>query len=108
MASEMKENQIPIEDLPVTLEAFEDKNGFALVISSKDERIGDSNGRLVNNFLVRIARGDIPKVGTVHSVKISDKGHERSVEVADINMDESGKLFVKSNIDGIQRPINQN
>lgn len=100
----MAGNLIDISDLPVEVKAYEDENGFALVISSKDARIGDSDGKLVKNFLVRIVRGDVPKVDGVHSVKV-DGNQVRSVSVAGARLDETGKLFVESAADGVQRPV---
>ena len=100
-------NEIPIEELPVEVHAYKDENGYALVLRSKDKRIGNSEGRLVDNFLVRILGGDVvPKVEGVHSVKVSDS-HTRSVEVADAKIDEVGRLFVTSAADGVQRPAVQ-
>lgn len=95
----MKENQIPIEQLPVTIEAFEDDNGFAVVITSEDRRISDSKGNLVNNFLVRIARGDVPKTLKAHPVAINEK-QSKHVTVAETHMDEAGRLFVTDNATG--------
>lgn len=94
---------IDISELPVEVEAYEDENGYAIVITSEDARIGDARGKLVKNFLVRIARGDVPKVDGIHSVRVDDD-QVRNVPVADARMDETGRLFVKSAADGVHRP----
>lgn len=99
----LQENEIPIEDLPVTVTAYEDENGFALVLTSEDARIGDSNGHLVKNFLVRIVRGTVPKVAGAHPVAINDK-LTRTVEVADARIDENGRMFVTDAASGIKHP----
>lgn len=99
-----EENQIPIEDLPVSVKAYKDENGYALVLRSTDKRIGDSEGRLVDNFLVRILGGDsVPKVGHgSHAVAVSDT-QTRHVAVADARIDEKGALFITSE-DGTKFP----
>ena len=99
-----EENQIPIEQLPVDVRAYKDENGYALVLRSEDKRIGNSKGRLVDNFLVRIVGGDVPKVDGVHSVAVSDV-HTRRVHVADAKIDEKGRLFVTNAMDGVQMPV---
>lgn len=92
----LAENEIQISELPVTVKAYKDANGYALVLRSEDKRIGDSEGRLVDNFLVRILGGEVPKVGHgVHAVVVSDR-QTRHVAVADARIDEVGKLFVTS------------
>lgn len=97
------DNEIPLDQLPVELKAYKDENGFALVLKSKDRRIGNAEGHLVDKLLVRILDGAVPKVDGVHAVEISDI-HSRHVEVADAKIDERGRLFVTSATDGIQRP----
>jgi hypothetical protein len=90
---ELEENEIPISDLPLKVTAYEDEKGFALVLTSEDARIGDSTGRLVKNFLVRIVRGPVPKVTGTHAVAIN-KNLTRTVEVADAGIDEAGNMFI--------------
>lgn len=97
-------NQININDLPITVDAFEDENGYALVLTSKDARIGNSAGVLVKNFLVRIARGDVPQPNKTHPVQIGD-GVKQTVEVDTVRIDETGKMFVTSAADKVQRPV---
>lgn len=99
----VEENLIPIDQLPVEVKAYKDENGYALVLRSKDKRIGDSKGRLVDNFLVRIVGGDVPKVDGVHAVVVSDD-QTRHVPVANATLDEQGRLFVTNAMDGVQRP----
>lgn len=101
-----QDNEIPLDQLPVEIKAYKDENGFALVIKSKDKRIGNSEGKLVDNFLVRILDGDVPQVYGVHSVAVSDM-HTRHVEVAGSNIDERGRLFITSATDGVQRPASK-
>lgn len=98
-----QDNEIPLDQLPVEIKAYKDENGFALVIKSKDKRIGNSEGKLVDNFLVRILDGEVPQVYGVHSVAVSDM-HTRHVEVSGSNIDERGRLFITSATDGVQRP----
>ncbi|MBQ9004930.1 MAG: hypothetical protein IJ092_01005, partial [Atopobiaceae bacterium] len=83
--------------------AFKDENGFALVIKAKDKRIGSSDGKLVDNFLVRILDGEVPKTYGVHSVAVAEN-QTRHVEVADSKIDEKGRLFITSATDGVKRP----
>ena len=98
-----EENEIPISELPVTVKAYKDENGYAIVIRSEDKRIGNSEGRLVDDFLVRILGGDVPKLDGLHAVAVSDT-QTRLVEVADAKLDENGRLFVTNAADGVQMP----
>lgn len=100
---ESLENEIPLDQLPVELKAYKDENGYALVLKSKDRRIGDAKGRLVDTLLVRILDMAVPKVDGVHAVGITDT-YSQLVEVADARIDERGRLFVTSATDGVQRP----
>ena len=100
---DLKENEIPISELPIEVTAYEDENGFALVLTSEDARIGDSEGRLVKNFLVRIVRGNVPKIAGAHTVAINEN-LKRTVEVADARVDENGKLFVVDAASGAKHP----
>lgn len=102
ITTDFEENEIPISELPVTVKAYKDENGYAIVLRSEDKRIGDSNGHLVDNFLVRILGGVVPKVDGVHAVAVSDK-QTRHVEVADAHIDERGALFVTA-ADGTKFP----
>jgi hypothetical protein len=96
-------NEIPIEELPVRVTAYRDENGYAIVLRSDDKRISNSEGRLVDNFLVRIVAGDVPKVSRAHPVEVSD-GQTRHVEVGDAHVDEKGRLFVTNAADGTKMP----
>lgn len=98
-----EDNEIPIEQLPVEIKAYEDENGFAIVITSDEARIGNAQGKLVKTLLVRILGDDIPKLKGVHSVTVDD-ARTRHVPVADARIDEAGRLFVTSAADGVQRP----
>ncbi len=102
-AVKVDENEIPLDQLPVELKAYKDENGYALVLKSDEKRIGNSEGRLVDVFLVRILGGPVPKVDGVHAVGIAEN-QTQLVEVADAKLDEKGRLFVTSATDGIQRP----
>ncbi|MBR3234507.1 MAG: hypothetical protein IKG11_02720 [Atopobiaceae bacterium] len=95
--------EISLDELPIEIKAYRDKNGFAVVFKSDEQRIGDSDGHLVDNFLVRILDGPVPKKDKAHAVALSDQ-HSRHVEVAEAKIDERGRLFVTSATDGIQRP----
>lgn len=101
--AEAEENEITLDQLPVEIKAYADENGYALVITSEDARIGNAQGKLVKTLLVRILGGDVPKVTGVHAVTVDDK-QTRHVEVADAKIDEAGRLFVTSATDGVQRP----
>ena len=101
--NDQQDNEIPLDQLPVEVKAYKDENGFALVLKSKDKRIGSSNGTLVDNFLVRILDGEVPKVSGVHSVAVAEN-QARHVEVAESRIDEKGRLFIKSATDGVKRP----
>lgn len=96
-------NEIPLDQLPVEIKAYKDEYGFALVLRSKDKRIGSSTGRLVDNYLVRILDGEVPQTYGVHAVAVAD-GQTRHVEVAESKIDERGRLFITSATDGVQRP----
>ena len=98
-----EDNEITLEELPVEIKAYQDENGYAIVIKSKDARIGNAQGRLVDTLLVRVLGGVVPKVNGVHAVTVADT-QTRSVEVADAMIDETGRLFVTSAADGVQRP----
>lgn len=100
---EIASHEIAIDDLPVSVRAYEDKNGYAIVITSEDARIGDANGKLVRNFLVRIARGDVPTGGHAHPVQVNEH-QTRTVGVADPRLDENGKLFVTNVATGERMP----
>ncbi|MBR2682033.1 MAG: hypothetical protein IKE22_02050 [Atopobiaceae bacterium] len=96
-----QDNEIPLDQLPVEVKAYQDENGYALVLKSKDKRIGNSEGNLVDTFLVRILGGEVPQA--VHAVAVSDV-HTQHVSVADSKIDERGRLFITSAADGVQRP----
>lgn len=98
----LQDNEVPLDELPVEIKAYRDENGYALILKSKDKRIGSSDGSLVDTFLVRILAGDVPKVYGVHTVKVAD-GQIRHVEVADSKIDERGHLFITSATDGVKR-----
>ena len=98
-----EDNEIPIEQLPVEIKAYKDENGFAIIITSDEARIGNAQGKLVKTLLVRVLGDDIPKVNGVHSVTVAD-ALTRHVPVADARIDEAGRLFVTSAADGVQRP----
>lgn len=99
-----EDNEISLDQLPVELKAYHDEYGYALVIKSKDKRIGNAEGKLVDTLLVRILGGDeVPKVSGVHAVAVSDV-HTQHVEVASSRLDEAGRLFITSATDGVQRP----
>ena len=91
------DNEVPLDQLPVEIKAYRDENGYAIVIKSKEKRIGSSDGTLVDNFLVRILDGVVPQTYGVHTVA-------RHVEVAGSKIDERGRLFITSATDGVQRP----
>lgn len=97
------DNEVPLDQLPVVIKAYKDENGYAIVIKSKEKRIGSSDGTLVDNFLVRVLDGVVPQTYGVHTVAVSD-GFTRHVEVADSKIDERGRLFITSATDGVQRP----
>ena len=98
-----QENEIPLDQLPVEIKAYKDENGYALVLRSKDKRIGNASGNLVDTFLVRILEGEVPKTYGVHAIAVSDV-HTQHVEVADAKIDENGRLFITSATVGVQRP----
>ena len=98
-----QDNEVPLDELPVEIKAYKDDNGFALVLRSKDKRIGNAAGNLVDTILVRILDGEVPKTYGVHSIAVSDR-HTQHVEVADSKIDEQGRLFITSATDGVQRP----
>lgn len=95
---------IPLENLPVTISAFEDEHGFAIVIKSEDNRIGSADGTLTNTVTIRVAQGDIPKVATAHPVQIAD-AITRHVEVKSTHMDETGRVFVTDAASGEKHPV---
>lgn len=97
-----QDNEVPLDELPVEIKAYRDENGYALILKSKDKRIGSSDGSLVDTFLVRILAGDVPKVYGTHAVKVSD-GLTQHVEVAESRIDERGHLFITSATDGVKR-----
>lgn len=97
------DNEVPLDELPVVIKAYKDENGYAIVIKSKEKRIGSSDGTLVDNFLVRVLDGVVPQTYGVHTVAVSD-GFTRHVEVAGSKIDERGRLFITSATDGVQRP----
>lgn len=97
------DNRIALEELPVRISAYEDKNGYAIIIKADDERIGNGQGKLVDTLLVRIARGDVPKVNNTHAAKVNDVLN-RTVEVAEANIDEAGRIFVTDKASGQRMP----
>ena len=62
------DNEVPLDELPVVIKAYKDENGYAIVIKSKEKRIGSSDGTLVDNFLVRVLDGVVPQTYGVHTV----------------------------------------
>ena len=101
---QVADNEVALEQLPVEIRAYEDENGYAIYITSEEARIGNAQGKLVKEVMVRVLGGDIvPKVDGVHAVAVSD-AHTRSVQVADARIDEAGRLFVTDAADGVQRP----
>lgn len=102
--NQLEENEVPIDSLPVQVKAYKDENGYALVLRSEDARIGNSQGRLVKDFLVRILDGEVPKVDGVHAVPVSGT-QVRHITVADARIDERGNLFVTNAADGVQIPV---
>lgn len=99
----LEENEIPIEDLPIQVKAYRDDNGYALVLRSKDKRISNSKGKLVDNFLVRILSGEVPRIAHAHPVAV-DGQQVRHVEVGDASVDELGNLFVTNAASGVKMP----
>lgn len=98
-----QDNEISLDQLPVEVKAYKDKNGFALVLRSKDKRISNAEGKLVDTLLVRILEGEVPQTYGVHAIAVSDS-HTQHVEVAESKVDEMGRLFITSATDGVQRP----
>lgn len=96
-------NEVPLDELPVEIKAYKDENGYALVLKSKENRIGNGEGKLVDTLLVRILGGVIPKAHGAHAVAVSEE-QAKHVEVAESKIDERGRLFITSATDGIQRP----
>ncbi len=101
--TKQKGNEVPLDQLPVEVKAYRDENGFAILIKSKEKRIGNAEGKLVDTFLVRILGGEVPKAHGAHAVAVSEE-QAKHVEVADSKIDERGRLFITSATDGIQRP----
>ena len=100
------ENEITIDELPVVVKAYHDENGYAIVLTSEEKRISNSEGKLVDNFLVRIVGGEVPRSGHAHQVAVSDT-QTRHIEVADARVDERGHLFVTNAADGVKMPSAQ-
>lgn len=96
-------NEVPLDELPVEIKAYKDENGYALVLKSKENRIGNAEGTLVDTLMVRILGGEIPKVHSAHAVAVSEE-QAKHVEVAESKIDERGRLFITSATDGIKRP----
>lgn len=96
--------EVTLDELPVSITARQDENGYVLVITSDEKRIGGSNGRLVDSCRIRILDGDVPRVSGVHAIAITGS-KARHVGVADARIDEMGSLFVTSAADGVKHRV---
>jgi hypothetical protein len=90
---------LSMDDLPVNCRIAKDENGFALILTAKDKRIARGDGKLVDELVVRIADGKVPRIGHPFPVRLSDT-MQRTVTVADARLDEHGAMTVVSQEDG--------
>lgn len=98
------DGRIALEDLPVEISAYEDDNGYAIIITSGDKRIGNGKGELVDTLLVRVIRGDVPRVNGTCTVQVNDM-QTQTVKVAATETDEIGRLFVTNEATGQKMPV---
>lgn len=98
------DGSIALENLPVKIFAYEDDNGYAIIITSDDKRIGNGQGELVDTLLVRVMRGDVPRVNGTCTVQVNDM-QTQTIKVAATETDETGRLFVTDGATGQKMPV---